>query len=151
VALKWTTFIVALEFALGCAQPKYAPPASVQQQAEEQTNPCPISLPHLGSCANLQWTQAPTSRDPGRLELKFWSAADHFFPQTLYDPGHTLYVVLWMHGMNHGSLPTSVERLAPGHFAVSNVFFSMHGTWEIQVRLQDGDTLLDQGIYLTTF
>lgn len=59
-------------------------------------------------------------------------------------------VVLWMPDMNHGSAPTQVQRvvdkrgvLVPGSYQVTNVFFTMGGTWEVHVQLKDAQGLIE--------
>lgn len=95
-----------------------------------------MRLARAGQCASF--TEIPTE-DPevtGRaLILRLWEeGAD---PNAGVDARGALAVYLFMPEHGHGSRPVAIERVAPGEYRVTEVFFIMPGNWEVRVRLTD--------------
>lgn len=72
-------------------------------------------------------------------------------------PKSQVSISLWMPAMNHGSAPTSVQRILnerneviPGAFHVSNIHFTMGGTWEVRVSLKSADGKIETRSFALT-
>lgn len=77
----------------------------------------------------------------GSFVVEFYNPDDR---GQFVDLKNELEVLLWMPSMGHGSSPVTLEKVAPGQYRVSRVFFVMRGDWEIQFKLKNGNTVLEQ-------
>jgi hypothetical protein len=127
-----------------CAHPNYK--ETPVDPTEEQLGTCDIDLKDSKMCASFSWDILPADDKDGSFVLEFHG--DHDASQVV-DLIVDLGVVLWMPGMGHGSKPVEITHLGNGQYRVSNVFFVMHGDWEIQVQLKNKKTgqILDQAVY----
>jgi YtkA-like protein len=123
----------------GCAKPNYEDPQ--RDPAANQLGNCDAFFSHANACIDLIWEKKPTKDDMGSFVVEFYNPDDR---SQFIDLHGTLDVVLWMPSMGHGSSPVTVEKLAPGQYRVSKVYFIMPGDWEIQFKLKNGDTVLEQ-------
>jgi len=106
-----------------------------------QDSTCALQLTQTNLCVDLIWDHRPTETDYGSFTLEFYDPSDR---TRFIDPSQTLEVQLWMPSMGHGSSPVKIDRVDVGQYRVSNVFFTMHGTWDIQIRLKNGNVVVDQ-------
>ena len=139
-------------------------PLLEHENASEQTSTknqpkadpkCPLKFETLKLCASLEWTKAFSEDEKGEFIVQFWKQDkpdnNENGKHDLVDPGHTVFVKLWMPSMGHGSSPVRVssskdeqENVIVGSFIASEVHFVMGGAWEIWVQLKDKKKVLDQ-------
>ena len=128
---------------IGCAQPRYETAAPASRNAGEQRLEG-ARFAASGLYVSYQWETMPTEETEGSFLLRTYAPdARDSFPE-LRDPAGTVAVELWMPDMNHGSSPVLIERLGPGTYRASQVFFSMRGAWEIRVQEKVGPNVVDQ-------
>lgn len=126
----------------GCAQPRYEAAAPATRNAGEQR--LVDGRFASGLLVSYHWEVMPTEETEGSFLLRIYSADPRdSFPE-LRDPAGSVAVELWMPDMNHGSSPVLVERLGPGTYRASQVFFSMRGAWDIRVQEKVGPNVVDQ-------
>ncbi len=142
--MKFLTLKVALLSLLlnGCAEPKYLNEGSLSPISlnEKLLANCELQLNLAPQyCVNLKWEVPPSESSPGTLLLRlFLLDPSDGFPVLIQDEPEVA-VVLWMPTMNHGSSPTQVERIGPGTYRISRMYFTMRGEWEIKLQiLEDG-------------
>jgi hypothetical protein len=119
-----------------CANPKYQPPAaenSVQAAFRSQAE------------VSLAWEQLPTETETGTFRFLTYRRNPLDGSKVLMDLGTTVRVRLWMPGMGHGSSPVTVERVGPGEYRASEVFFLMRGEWEIHIQI-DSEGATDEAV-----
>ncbi|HEX7675900.1 MAG TPA: FixH family protein [Bdellovibrio sp.] len=112
-------------------------------------------------CATLTWTKkpvvvaAPTAKDAAAFDLKFWNAKTSSAkgPFTDVPKDKTLFVSLYMPEMGHGSEPVILKKdeKEAGVYHITQVLFSMEGTWEIRARLNKGAKISDSANYPFNF
>ena len=130
-----------------CAHPKFV--ESQEDKIREQLGTCEIELKESKLCASFTWDTRPTFEKPeGVFVLEFHGDDDS---SQFVDLIHPLEVVLWMPSMGHGSSPVTIEHLGMGQYRVSKVNFIMRGDWDIQIRLKNGEQILDQAVYPVRF
>jgi len=136
--------VLAGFFLAACAHPKYA--EKPLDPAEEQLGTCDIELRDSKMCASFSWDIPPSEDKEGSFVLEFHGDRD---ASQVVDLIVDLAVVLWMPSMGHGSKPVEITHLGNGQYRVSNVFFTMHGDWDIQVQLKNkkNGQILDQAVY----
>lgn len=128
---------------VACANPRYADEAEATRQPARQGG-CDARFRTGGQCVAIEWEKIPTDEEAGSFLFRL--------SRDLPDGGREpvdlapLKVVLWMPSMGHGSSPTTVQRLGPGSYRASSVFFSMPGEWEIRFQLREGQNVVDQAI-----
>lgn len=146
-------FLLALgvsAVSMSCAEPKYAmaSDASTKNSGEHEFG-CDAKFRN-GDCAALSWEKFPTEENFGSFVFKVYRVNPGDGSPKFEDlPG--AFVVLWMPAMGHGSSPVSVEKIDTGTYRASNVFFSMHGEWEIRLQAKEGNSVLDQAVLRATF
>lgn len=123
----------------GCARPNYE---------DLPNNPgagglgsCEAYFATSDACVDLIWETRPTANDMGSFVLELYRRDDR---SQFVNLTNTLEVVLWMPDMGHGSSGVTVEKLAPGQYRVTRVFFIMGGDWEIQLKHKNGNTVLEE-------
>ncbi|MBS1970544.1 MAG: FixH family protein [Bdellovibrionales bacterium] len=122
-----------------CAKPNYEDPQ--RNPAVEENGTCRAYLAQSNVCIDLIWDKKPSKEAKGSFYLEFYNPADR---SQFIDLQNDLEVVLWMPSMGHGSAPVKVEKTNPGQYLVSDVYFVMPGDWEIQIKLKNGATVLEQ-------
>lgn len=139
-------------FVLGCAKPKYYTAQGEQDNhgaSSESNVSCQLPLVNQQAC--LRWyfeSGAPTEGVYTTIIVKVYKL--NLLDQSLiyFDiPDSTLSVVLWMPdpSMDHGSVPTSVDKLDVGTYRVRNVNFIMMGKWDIRFELKNSNNqMLDE-------
>lgn len=88
------------------------------------------------------WVQGPRSPGESILRLEWKNGTDH----SAIEPPGSFKVVLWMPDMGHGSAPTKIQQVVDeiqqplvGVYAVTNVYFTMGGKWDVNVKLKYDD------------
>lgn len=120
-------------------------PTKDLRSAEEKAA-CPLTFKTLKLCGSMTWVKKPTRAEKGEFTLRFWNPELGTINGPYIDPGHFVFVKLWMPEMGHGSSPVitrpaleSGGAVIPGVFNVTDVYFVMPGEWEIITQLrQDG-------------
>lgn len=141
-------------FLLGCADPHYV---QAQQPPEgggrkEALMPCHAQF-HSGICVSLEWETQPADDSFGSFIFKTFRQTEpggevgNDNTPIFEDLGNRVSVLLWMPSMGHGSSPVRVERLEPGVYRASQVYFSMRGSWEIRFQIKEENKLVDQANY----
>ncbi len=138
---RYLILLVTLSF-IACARSNYED--LNRNPAVDELGTCDIRFASLKMCAELIWETKPTETDFGSFVLEFYNPKDR---SQFMDPPSTLSVTLLMPSLGHGSSPMTLEKLTTGQFRVSKVFFTMHGDWQIQLKLQNAATIIDQAIY----
>lgn len=136
--------LVSMVIFVNCAKANYRDVETNLDQVNQQNTPCAQSWVQSSLCVDLVWKQLQTEEDRGVFELRFYHLDN---PSVLVDPAETLAVSLWMPSMGHGSAPVKVEKIADGHYLVSEVYFVMSGDWDIRVQQKQEKTVLDQAIF----
>lgn len=145
-------FVVALLAGLtmsqvACAKPNYQDVAPLaKQEAKPGPAACPIYFTTEDLCASYSWRKAPTEQDFGSFALSFFKKDG-----TAADPQMTLKIVIWMPDMGHGSSPVKITKKAVGSYVVDNVFFSMHGDWQIRFQLLNAAAVAEEQVADVTF
>lgn len=129
----------AMMLLTACAKPNYE--EAERNPAADELGTCDAFFSQANACVDLIWDTKPTKDTKGSFYVEVFHPEDrsHFI-----DLQNDLEVVLWMPSMGHGSSPVTVEKTAPGQYRVTNVFFIMPGDWEIQFKLKNGTTVLEQ-------
>lgn len=130
-----------------------AAPKTDLRTTEERTV-CPILFEKEKTCASLNWVRMPADGDKGEFTLRFWSQESGTENGPYIDPGHAVFVKLWMSSMGHGSSPVRTTQardsggiVVPGVFDVTDVYFVMPGAWQIIVQLKQDAQVIDQAAY----
>lgn len=157
-----TILISILAFALsGClespilnhanASPKKPKEAPLAESRQELPEGCDFHLATKELCASLEWVTPASDETEGELRLRFWSAKSGTLSGPYVDPGHTVFVKLWMASMGHGSSPVTVAQAKDqagqpivGVYDATRVHFVMGGDWEIWVQLRQEKKVIDQ-------
>ena len=121
-----------------CARPNYEEPVG---PAAGELGSCDAYFATSDACIDLIWEKKPSENEMGTFVLEFYRRGER---GEFVNLANTLEVTLWMPSMGHGSSPVTVEKLAPGQYRVTRVFFIMGGTWEIQLKHKNGNTVLEQ-------
>lgn len=124
-----------------CAQPRYADEAP----KAEATNASLEAAFRDGVRVAYRWEQKPTDEDFG--SFTFTTTRDGI-PVDL-NPAPA--VMLWMASMGHGSSPVTVVRADVGIYRAENVFFTMHGDWQIRVQRKKGEEVQDEVVLPYTY
>lgn len=99
-------------------------------------------------CAQVQFTQGPVNRAESQFVVKFFSTETG----AAVDP-QNLKVDIWMemsgHGHGHGSGPVTVTKQDFGVYFVTEVYFVMHGEWQLRFFTQDTQGRQQRGIVYT--
>ena len=127
---------------MGCAEPKYAPAASEPAREQDATDITCVAKFSDSACVTLAWEKIQTEDDFGSFIFKTYDS--ELFLSDFLNP---ITVVLWMPSMGHGSTPVKVEKLEPGTYRASQVFFTMKGDWEIRFQRKEGHAVKDQAIF----
>lgn len=122
-----------------CAKPNYE--EAQRNPAADELGTCDAYFAQANACVDLIWDKRPTKDTKGTFFLEVFHPDNR---AQFIDLQADVEVVLWMPSMGHGSSPVTVAKTAPGQYSVSEVFFIMPGDWEIQIRLKDGNTVLEQ-------
>ena len=88
--------------------------------------------------ADVTWLQPPRAPEENVMLIEWKDAAGRQI-----EPPGAFKVVVWMPDMGHGSSPTKIARYADrsgrptvGMYRVSDIYFTMGGYWEVQVKLR---------------
>lgn len=84
-----------------------------------------------GLQATVFWEVAPNLADESVLRIEF----KNLQTQKLQDPPADIDAVLFMPDMGHGSAPGDVQKLGPGVYRVTSLYFFMGGLWEVRVTV----------------
>lgn len=132
-----------------CAKPTYlTAPASGTTAEKAESSACTARFQTSGACLTIRWEKFPTESDFGSFIMT--TSQRDSWRETNVDldlaaDGATLPVTVtpWMPSMGHG-VPRKIviEKLGPGLYRASKVFFTMKHDWEL--RFQIGD---DQAVY----
>lgn len=129
---------IAFCFSLSaCAKPNYQD--SKDLKVSQKVGLSCSSISNL--CHRLTWETMPTETTMGSFKLEFFQSN---LDSPWRDLPGDLSVVLWMPSMGHGSSPVQIEKVAPGIYHVTRVFFVMPGEWEIRVQLKNGNSVVDE-------
>lgn len=63
------------------------------------------------------------------------------------DDRFTLGAFLWMKSMGHGSSPIVVTKIAEGIYQLSEMYFTMTGSWQLHVTLNQGNKVIEDKEY----
>ena len=112
---------------------------------------CPLALAQKSLCASITWTTQPSDDDFSAFTLRFWNPAQGTSAGPYLSPAEELHVNLFMPSMGHGSSPVKIApakdlhgQVIPGTYQVSEVYFTMHGEWEIQLELRKDGKPVDR-------
>jgi hypothetical protein len=112
---------------------------------------CPLDYPNSNLCAKIEWIVGPNGDDgESSFFVKFWDKHTGAPEGPYADPEHDVAVQLWMPTMGHGSSPVTMAEQAVGVYKATRVSFIMPGAWNIRVKLQDGNALVEQAILPVT-
>lgn len=147
-------------FLVSCAKPNYqdltpqaqesTPQGEKPTQDEDSQNsnpqdPAPekcklfFGVEHL--CMRYEWVTKPTDTVMGVMELKFYVQEK---PTEFVDPKNSVFLMLWMPSMGHGSRPVTIEKTKTGVYKASKMSFYMKGEWEIKFQLREGTSVTDE-------
>jgi hypothetical protein len=147
------TGVIALLFAtVGCAKPTYiaggAAPSGVLTGAGTS---CDAHFEKSGECVTIAWEKRPTESDYGSFVFKTYrlNLADQ--TPIVEDLSGEMSVRLFMPSMGHGSSPVAVTKIDSGTYRASNVFFSMHGDWQIYFELKTDNKVNDKAVVPVRF
>jgi hypothetical protein len=128
---------------VACAKPTYLDaPSSRAGLSAKAGHDCAAKFNTSNVCVSLTWEKQPTETDFGSFVFTLSDGGTGLLTDIAPTANAPLKIVLWMPSMGHGSSPVTVEKIAPGIFRASQVFFNMKADWEI--RFQIGS---DQAIY----
>ncbi len=137
-------FLLLVVPLVACADPRYAE-AGPGPKRQKPLAECQAAF-SAGACVELTWEKYPTQGEFGAFVVRIFQPGLDGAPPVLVEPDGDLAVVLWMPSMGHGSSPVSLVRLESGIYRASNVFFSMHGEWEIRFLLKRNNEVVDQAV-----
>ena len=108
----------------------------IESQSQIATpNECPLQFSKNQICGSIQW-EGPVSDEK---ENTFTLTFDQ-------EVSAEVAVQLWMPSMGHGSSPVSIQKVGPGKYLVTRVFFIMPGDWDIRVQIKKNGQLDEQAI-----
>lgn len=148
--VQFVTLILIGSLIGGCAERKYevvqngSPVGSVT--TTDEPIDCSVTFKSSGFCVAWSWEIMPTDKDFGSLIFKI--IRPNLLDGTAVPVGFESLpsVILWMPSMNHGSVPTHIERVDVGSYRATNVFFIMPGDWEIRFQFKEGDMVQDEAV-----
>lgn len=144
---NWITLCLIALVLTACADPKYiqdetSPPAGPFEVTKAE---CTYKFSQQDLCVAYTWEQVATEKLPGIMILRLFQPAPMDGFPLVVDTALELKSSISMPDMNHGAPPLVVEKLAPGTFRISRMYFSiMHGAWEIKLQLVREGSVVDQ-------
>jgi hypothetical protein len=95
--------------------------------------------------AHLTWLQGPKGdASESEMQVEWHDATTH----AIAEPTFEFTVELMMPSMGHGSSPVRIERALDssgqpilGTFNVSEMYFTMPGAWDVEVKIKDSKGL----------
>ena len=123
---------------LGCARPNYQPINTVKT-----TKTCGLSFSNVKLCIDLIWENLPSTTEDSSFFLKFYSTDG---TQKKLTPDFDLHITLFMPSMGHGSRPVQITMNSDGNYHVTQVYFIMHGEWQIRLQLMKESEIIDQAL-----
>lgn len=106
--------------------------------ASDSTAPYILTFPEQNLAIRFQFLATPQAGKDSQAVLETLDLNSGELTSTQ----HRILVRLWMPSMNHGSAPTQINRWVDQSgavlnttYLVKNVFFTMGGSWEVQVLL----------------
>jgi hypothetical protein len=95
---------------------------------------------------HAKFSTPPTVMKKGSLQLQVLDAKSQ---QAIALNGQDkIAVSLWMPDMGHGSAPTQIQPLpAVGAYAVSNLYFTMDGLWQVRVQLKSATSEVETQLF----
>lgn len=63
------------------------------------------------------------------------------------EEGFTLGAYLWMKSMGHGSSPIIVTKISEGIYQLSDIYFTMTGSWQLHLTLNQGNKVVEDKEY----
>lgn len=136
-----------VSFVTACTHSASRTESTVPAAQEAPKPSCLLQFQTGDLCGDFSWEVQPKPGKAGTLLVRFSNKATG---QTI-DPVQSLQVVLWMPSMGHGSSPVAIARVSQGTYRVSNVFFSMPGTWQIKFQFKQGTQLVEEQIATIEF
>ena len=155
--LRFFVILFVILTSLGCSPKILEPDLNHLEETEVESHPdavqgslCPIYFPVLNLCAEFVPQESPVPvRKHVSFNLQFRKVEGGFVSGDLVDPGLTPSVFLWMvmKTGSHGSkLPDNPPRSqGVGKFVVTPLVFTMHGVWQIHLRLLKDDQVVEEG------
>ena len=120
-----------------CAPPpflNYVEEENIPHDQDQKISPCWIMTADLNLCGIPEWiTGRPNTKTENQLKILF----KPLDPQRQFVPIHNFSFRLWMPSMNHGSVSTKIEWIAPDTVLVKNIYFIMPGQWQLQMQIND--------------
>lgn len=95
-----------------------------------------------GQEIKIQWLTALNTNGEGKA-LVILSKNGSIFS----DDRFTLGAYLWMKSMGHGSSPVVVTKIAEGIYQLSEIYFTMTGSWQLHVTLNQGNKVVEDSEY----
>lgn len=147
------SFFVLVLFFAGCAKPNYinktTDPSDHKtnensQNASEKLLDCKLAWKKLNICLTWSWKKYPTQDETGSMLLRLYRFSNLDQYPELIDTTNSPQLLLWMPSMNHGSSPTSTQKISAGTFQVDDVFFVMPGAWDLHFKLTDEENGSDE-------
>jgi hypothetical protein len=105
---------------------------------------CPLGFKNSALCASFDWQTGPAVSAKSTATLRFWDPSSATVNGPYRDVDGEVAVELWMPSMNLGSAPVVVTPQGGGTYAVDNIYFIMHGDWEVRVQIKRGGQLVDK-------
>ncbi len=108
--------------------------------AVDENGTCDAYLSQSDVCIDLIWDTKSSNGPKRSFYLEFYNPDDR---SQFIDLKNDLEVSLWMPSTGESSLG-KVEKMNPGQYYVSDVYFARPGTWEIQFKLKKGTAVVEQ-------
>lgn len=118
----------------GCAKPNYQDINLHPYEVDKKNYQ--LKMASLPIQIKLTFDQVPNGREANTFLLQL----ENFDAAKQQEIDFNVAVKLWMPSMGHGSSPVKVEKIAPGLFKVTQVYFIMSGDWEIRIQIKDKQT-----------
>ncbi len=139
--------------ASSCARPHFAAKKNNNDDTKKREKLSCDARFRSGECLGLSWLTQPTESEAGSFVFKtFRQSLDQTALVTMaVVPTSPITVRLFMPSMGHGSSPVAVTPTAPGDYRATNVYFSMHGEWQIIFELKKNGQVIDAAILNYTY
>ncbi len=145
IALVGLFFIATV----GCAKPHYLAnkgKSNVPAFRNQDGVACDARFQPSGYCLSVIWEKTPNETDYGSFVFKTYRPNLAEQNANAEDLSAAMFVRLFMPSMGHGSSPVAVTKIDTDTYRASNVFFSMHGQWQIIFEVKTGNKINDAAV-----
>lgn len=114
---------------------------------QEELDSCPATearFVKINYSVKISWQNCLPAKGEEKLRLWIWENTKGTAYGPYQDLPDNLLVDIQMPDMGHGSVPVKMNKIGPGEYDVTRIFFIMGGNWDLHIRnIKDGN-LVDE-------